>query len=370
VSSRRALVVGGTGPTGPYIVQGLLARGYAVAMLHSGRHEIPETPAEVEHIHADPWSGDALEAALAGRRFDVSVATYGRLREVARVLRGRSDRFVGVGGVPLYRGWMRPEDWTPPGLPVPTAEDAPKVESEAELRKGWMIRRTEEAVFEHHPRAAMFRYPHVYGPRQLVPREWCIVRRILDGRRFILLPEGGLTLHTYGYAENLAHAVLLAVDRPDAAAGRSYNCGDEQVWTLRQVVEHVARILDHEWEILSLPAEAALPAQPLLAHEQATHRVMDLAKLRRELGYRDVVAPAEGLRRTVEWLLANRPEPGGLTERILGDTFDYAAEDRLAAIARDALARMREVRFEARPGPGLSYVSDADRAGGRDRARR
>ena len=39
---RRALVVGGTGPTGPFIVNGLRDRGYAVAMLHTGRHERDE----------------------------------------------------------------------------------------------------------------------------------------------------------------------------------------------------------------------------------------------------------------------------------------------------------------------------------------
>jgi nucleoside-diphosphate-sugar epimerase len=362
MTAPRALVVGGTGPTGPYVVLGLRARGYAVTMLHSGRHEVPEIPPEVEHVHADAYSGDAVEQALHGRHFETAIVSYGRLREIARVLRGRTDQLVAVGGVPVYRGWMRPEDVAPAGLPVPIAEEAAKVESEAELRKGFMIRRTEESVFEHHPRAALFRYPHVYGPRQLVPREWSIVRRILDGRRIILLAEGGLTLHTYGYAENLAHALLLAVDRPDAAAGQAYNCGDEQTWSLRQVVEHVAQCMGTTLEILSLPEAVALPSQPLLAHETAHHRVMDLSKLRRELGYCDVVAPAEGLRRTVEWLLANRPEPGGLTERILGDTFDYAAEDRLAAIARDALARMREVEYAARPGPGLSYVAAADRA--------
>ena len=50
----KALVVGGTGPTGPYIVNGLLERGYEVAIFHRGTHEIPEIPPEVEHIHGDP----------------------------------------------------------------------------------------------------------------------------------------------------------------------------------------------------------------------------------------------------------------------------------------------------------------------------
>ena len=74
--------------------------------------------------------------------------------------------------------------------------------------KGFRIVRTEEAVFAAHPRATHYRYPYVYGPHQLVPREWCIVKRILDRRPHIVLPDDGLTLHHCGYAENVAHAVL------------------------------------------------------------------------------------------------------------------------------------------------------------------
>jgi nucleoside-diphosphate-sugar epimerase len=347
-------------------VRGLRARGYATAILHRGTHEAEEIPPDVEHIHADPYDAAALAAALAARHFEVVVATYGRLREVARACVGRAERFVGVGGVPLYRGWMRPEDLVPRGLPVPVHEDAPQVESAEELRKGFMIRRTEAAVFEHHPRAVMFRYPTVYGPRQLLPLEWCIVRRVLDRRPHVVLPDGGLTLATAGYAENLAHAVLLAVDRPDAAAGQSYNCGDEQTLTLRQRVESIARILEHPLEIVGVPAEVALPAWPMLAHEASDHRLMDLAKIRRELGYRDLVPTQEALRRTVDWLLAHRPEPGGFTEQLLGDPFDYAAEDRLVAAAREGLEQMRAVRYASPPTGGASYIAVADRGLARD----
>jgi nucleoside-diphosphate-sugar epimerase len=362
----RALVVGGTGPTGPYMVDGLRTRGYATAILHRGTHELDEIPADVEHIHADPYEASALAAALARRTFDVVVATYGRLRDVARTCVGHTGHFVAVGGVPLYRGWMRPEDLVPRGLPVPVREDAPQVESADELRKGFMIRRTEEAVFAHHPTAAMFRYPTVYGPRQPLPLEWCIVRRVLDGRREIVLPDGGLTIHTAGYSENLAHAVLLAVDRPDAAAGQSYNCGDEQTLTLRQRVEAVAGILGHSFEVVGVPAAVALPAWPMLTHEASDHRLMDLAKLRCELGYRDAVPVAEALRRTVQWLVANRPDPGGFTEQLLGDPFDYRAEDQLIDAAREALARMRAIRYAHPPTGGASYIAVQNRARRRD----
>src|SRR5882724_4924305 len=70
----KALVIGGTGPTGHYIVNGLLRRGYEVGMLHSGKHEVQEIPATVEHIHTDPFSEDALRGAIGNRTFDLTVA--------------------------------------------------------------------------------------------------------------------------------------------------------------------------------------------------------------------------------------------------------------------------------------------------------
>ena len=51
----RALVVGGTGPTGPHIVNGLIDRELDVSILHTGAHESPAIPEAVEHIHTDPF---------------------------------------------------------------------------------------------------------------------------------------------------------------------------------------------------------------------------------------------------------------------------------------------------------------------------
>ncbi len=357
----RALVIGGTGPTGHFMVNGLLARGYAVTIFHTGRHELAEIPAEVEHLHGDPFAPGALEAALGARRFDVCIATYGRLRRLAEAMASRCGRFLSIGGVPAYRGFMSPELFTPAGLPVPVREDAPQVEHEAEDAKGYRIVRTERAVFAAQPRATHFRYPYVYGPHQLVPREWCIVRRVLDGRRVIVLPEDGLTLHHHGYAENLAHAVLLAVDQPEVAAGQIYHCADEEVLTLRQVVEIVAGALDHEFEIVSMPWWLATPARPLLAQPLPTHRVFDLGKIRRELGYRDVVPAREALARTAHWLALHPPAPSGQEETVLQDPFDYAAEDRLVGAWKQALASLPEIEWKRAPGYTLSYSGPGGR---------
>ncbi len=350
----KALVVGGTGPTGPYIVNGLLKRGYQVAMFHRGTHEIPEIPPEVEHIHGDPHFRETIDEALGNRTFDLAVVTYGRIRFVAEALVGKIGRFVGVGGVASYRGYMDPSRNFPTGVLVPLPESAPVVDSEEELRFAYLIATTEQAVLEAHPTAAYFRYPYVYGPYQLVPREWCIIRRILDKRPFIIVPEGGLALSTHGYAENLAHAVLLSVDKPEASAGQIYNCGDEQTLTLRQVVEVIAKTMDHKWEIIGMPDAVAIPARPMSLQETSHHRVVDLTKIKSQLGYRDLYSPVEALAKTTRWYLENQPERSGEIEKRLQDPFDYAGEDRLVAVYKDSLQRLAAVPFNidtSRPHP-------------------
>ena len=349
-----ALVIGGTGPTGHYIVNGLIARGFTVAILHTGRHEVDEIPSEVEHIHTDPFDPLALQAAIAGRTWDLTIATYGRLRRVAEIFKSHTEKFISVGGGPAYRGYMNTPAMWPEGMRVPTPEDAPKTRSEAEDGKGYRVLKSEAVVFEHHPTATHFRYPMIYGRYQIAPREWLIVKRILDQRPFIILPDGGLTLNHHGGAANMAHAVLLAVDHPEVAAGQVYNCGDANVMTLRQVVEVCSQALDYNWEIISMPYDLAVCARPLVAQPWSTHRMFDLSKIKSELGYRDIVDPVEGISEAARWYVDNPVGERG--RKALQDPFDYAAEDELAAAWRDLTKRMpTSDLFSVEPGYTGTY---------------
>lgn len=352
----KALVIGGTGPTGPFLVAGLRERGYRVAVLHRGTHEIPEIPADVEHIHADPHFRETLDAALAGRTFDLVLATYGRLRFIAEAVVGRAPRLLAVGGFAGYRGYLDPAALHPHGMVVPTPEDAPLVTSENEARFPALITQAERVVMEHHATghyaATLFRYPYVYGPYQVAPREWCVIRRLLDRRPYIIVPDGGLTLITRGYAGNLAHAVLLAADRPGVAAGQIYNTGDDRQLTVQQWVEIIADAMGHRWEVVSLPDVIAHAGRALLGADTSHHRLLDTAKAQRELGYRDLTAPDRALASTVRWYLDHPLERGGDTERRLGDPFDYTAEDDAVAAYGDALrafAPLPRVRVSDRP---------------------
>lgn len=342
----RALVVGGTGPTGPFIVNGLRERGYKVTIFHRGTHEIAEIPDDVEHIHADPHFAETIDAALAGRSFDLTIASYGRLRVLAASLRGRTGRFIGIGGYAAYRGWIDPYCLDPPGMTSPVPESAAVVENEAEQRFGWLISQSERIVLEMHPGGTVFRYPYVYGPYQVRPREWSFIRRLLDGRRQIILPHYGLSLSTHGWAGNLGHAVLLAVDRPEVAAGKIYNCGDLEQLTLAQIVQTIAAALGREVEIIPVSYEVAGVHRARVLSPLG-HQLLDLTRIRTELGYHDVLGVREALSRTVEWYLAHPPEPGGDIERALGDAFDYAAENRFIALYEQGQALLRSVAVDA-----------------------
>jgi nucleoside-diphosphate-sugar epimerase len=336
-----ALVIGGSGPTGPHIVEGLRARGYRVSVLNRGVHPYP-FPDDVERIVGDPHFAEPMEAAVAGRNFDVTIASYGRLRVTAQVMKGRTGHFIAIGGCVGYRGFIEPAENFPAGLMLPVREDAPLAGPDDHNFER-QVAQAEAAMFAAHPDATLFRYPYVYGPRQVTPREWSLVRRVLDGRRAIVVMHGGLSLMSHIYAENAAHALLLAVDRRDVAAGKAYNCADDSQVDQRQLIEIGSRALGVEMELISIPDIEQ--AKRALIQPVPYHFLGDTSAVRSELGYRDVVPAPEAIARTVLWYRDNPLEYGGEYEQRRKDVFDYAAEDRLIAHWRDYVAAVEAVQF-------------------------
>jgi nucleoside-diphosphate-sugar epimerase len=343
MDAMQVLVIGGTGPTGPHIVRGLLEDGHDVTIFHRGAHEPPEL-AGVEHLHGDPHFRDSIEEALGTRTFDLAVAMYGRVRHLAPALAGRCGRYVGVSGVPVYRGYFPGDGGV--ALPIPVTEEHPVVtESSGDpaLRFSRRLAEAEAAVFARHPRATILRFPMLYGPNNARPHEWSVVRRVRDGRKRMILPDGGPQIHTRCAARNAAAFVLAAVRGRDAAAGRVYNCGDPVNWSLRQWAETVARLMGAELEMVAVPRDVAVEATTALlplAGTTADHCVLSTERARRELDYRPAVDPVEALEELIAWYEA-RPgfEPGASPS--FTDRFDYATEDALLAEYGAAAHRVR-----------------------------
>jgi hypothetical protein len=158
----------------------------------------------------------------------------------------------------------------------------------------------------------------------------------------MVINSDGLAIRSRIYAKNAAHAVLLAFDQPDVAAGEVYNCADDQPLTERQWINTAARAAGGYLDLVSMPWEVAEPAWFLLpSHIEAiTHGLVDTSKIRTELGYRDLVPADAAIRETVDFYLANP-----VTEEefpLQQDHFRYDVEDRLVEKYRGMVEELQQ----------------------------
>ncbi len=344
----RALVIGGTGPTGPDVVTALAERSYQVTVLHRGIHEPDdEVLRRVEHIHADPHFEETLAAALGSRTFDLIVATYGRMRVNASVAAGRCARFIGVGGNPAYRGMLDRRSTWPTGMRILARETDPVVPAEAaggssRQRFAARVAAAERAVLDAHASGAFsgtyLRYPIIYGRRAWVAFERGIVGRLLLGRRRLLLPDGGLSIFTRCADRNAAGFVAAVVDHPDVAAGQVYNCADDGQFSLYQWTQLIFAAVGAEAEVVSVPLDWARPVWKMLPTGPlgSPHTLVDTTRARQDLGGANIVRPEDALAALVRFLV--------------GEGFDRAAMEADTAeedVIMDAGDRTRRHLAEA-----------------------
>lgn len=331
---KTALIVGGTAATGLPIVEEVRRRGYEVTIYHRGAHEVPGLEA-FEHIHGEPHFAETIAQDLDGRRWDLVVATYGRIRLLAEALIGKTERLITVGGSPVTR----------------RSAAQPAYESDGYVDSGLtLIERmieTERTVLrgqeQGHYISTVIRYPYVYGPYSVIPAEWHVVKRVHDGRTRWAVPGGGMGITTRCAAPNAAHTIGLAIDRPEVAGGQVYQVADDRQYAYRDWVAMIARLLGHEFEFVDVPW-SALPAPEASGSfgggainsvpqggGPRRHDLLSNLKAKTELGYADVVTPEAWMRQTLDYFLAHPAPVDGEGNHLKPEEFDYAAEDRLLA---------------------------------------
>jgi nucleoside-diphosphate-sugar epimerase len=343
--TQRALLVGGAGATGRYLASGLADRGYEVTILHRGVHE-PEHLAPYRHIHADPHFAESVKNALEDETFDAVLLTYGRIEQLARIFAGRCERLISVGGIPIYGGFADPSSCMPSGTPIMVGEDGAPAELSAfsDPKAAAFVAKmaaAENAVIDAHNsgayRATVIRYPRIYGIGNVVSQEWSVVRRVLDGRRFLLLPNGAKVCFTRCAAANAAHCVLLALES-EAAAGVIFNCGDDEQFSLKQWAEIVLDAIGGSLELVGLPTGLNHVAShfALYGGSMFSNALVSTQKARSVLGYRDVVGARQAIADCTRWWVENAASGG--QDMIQRDAFDYDLEDRV----HDRLAGLAE----------------------------
>jgi nucleoside-diphosphate-sugar epimerase len=338
------LLLGGTGFLGPYVVRQLVDLGHDVTIFHTGEHE-PDLPPEVRHVH-NPFARRPmyeLPTDLRDLRPDVVVhmvpMTARDAQAAVDTFSGHAGRLVAISSQDVYRAFGRVNGFeSGPPDPIPITEDSPLRERHYPYRGDTSRDASDPSKYMDDydkilvERAVMsapdmpgtvLRLPMIHGPGDRQHRLFPFLKRMDDRRPAILLEHGFANWRApRGYVENVAHGIALAATDP-CAAGRTYNVAEQEALSTLDWVKRIAPVAGWHGEIVVAP-EGRMP--PLLASEHQL--VVDSSRIRRELGYAEIISQDEALKRTIAWERANPP-----AELDPAD-FDYAAEDEILAELR------------------------------------
>ncbi|RPE82492.1 MULTISPECIES: NAD-dependent epimerase/dehydratase family protein [unclassified Curtobacterium] len=112
---------------------------------------------------------------------------------------------------------------------------------------------SEQVLLDHGAPVTVLRPSKVYGIGIGRPREWFVVRRVLDGRERILLADHGRGVDHTTAASGIGSLVRLVADAPDR---RILNVADDSAPTALEIVRTIAGHLDHRFDEVLLDADA------------------------------------------------------------------------------------------------------------------
>lgn len=311
----RAFLLGGTGQIGRAAARTFDEHGWDVVVVSRS-----------SPVRVDRTVPGELEAALGdGADVLVDIVAFTQEHgEQLNALAGHVGSVVVISSASVYvddRGLTLDEAKsveTFPRLPVPIPETQATVAPSDETYSTQKAA-LEQTLLDGPLPATILRPCAIHGVGSELPRELFFVRRILDGRRKVVLVSNGESRFHTTSVDNLAELIRLAAERP---AKRVLNAGDPDPPTVREIGHAIAPELEqvpipesgYERHELSNPWAVPFPL------------IVDMSRAQRELGYRPVTTYADAVRETAAWLAAEPPDVSGTyMERY----FDYAAEDAL-----------------------------------------
>jgi nucleoside-diphosphate-sugar epimerase len=324
----RILVIGGTKFIGPRLVRRLVADGHDVSVFHRGQTKANLPPGVRELIGDRRRLPDhAAELRRLGPDVVVDMIAYTEQDALAVVatFRGVAGRLVAISSGDVYRAYGIFTGLEPgPPEPTPIPEDAPLRQTlyiaRSNTKPGDDLYDYEKILVERvvmgdgELPGTVLRLPMVHGPSDEQHRLAAYLKRMLAGRPAILLSERLARWRCLrGYVDDVAAAIALAATNP-AAAGRIYNVADAVAFTEAEWVADIGKAFGWAGKIVTVP-DASMP----VPFNTAQDLVVDSARVRSELGYREVVGRADALRETIAWEREHMPEMA----------VDYAREDKL-----------------------------------------
>lgn len=303
-SQRTSLVTGGAGFIGSHLVDALLARGDAVAVIDdmssgkpgylspaAGMHEMDIRDDEVAEVmnairpHVVFHVAAQISVSVSARepKFDAEINVLGTLNILdAMVSAGASKMVFASTGGAMYG--------EPDSLPAP--ESAP-ARPAAPYGASKLAAETYLPVYKglHGIDYSIIRPANVYGPRQDPHGEAGVVaiftRAMLSGEPIKIFGDG-TDERDYVYVEDVVDALISASERPGTGP---YNVGSGIGTSVNEIASTLAAFTGYSRE-----------PEPYPPRPGDLRRIsLDASLAKKELGWSPTTHLNDGLHRTVEW---------------------------------------------------------------------
>ena len=317
----KILVIGGTRFIGKHVIPCLLAHGHDVTLFNRGRTPNPFADQMATIIGDRKIPGD-LAAKTAGQHFDavVDMIAYDRkdTEDAVRAFNGRTKHYLMVSTRSVYR--------KPVAAPI---HESDLIEDNPEVKYGYNKAQAENDLLQAYAAdqfpATILRLPAVYGEYDYQAREWYFIKRLLDGRQQMLLPDYGFGINHREYAGNIAEQIAFLLAKGEVTYGQVYNSGHKHFSYYRDLVQKAADFIGQPVTFFGL-ANADMPWGVPLANEGA--RIVTTGKLE-ALGWHEPYSVEVALQNIITYFKENPIDQWIMSERQGKDLFDYQLEDEL-----------------------------------------
>lgn len=335
----KILVIGGTNFIGPEVVRRLHAMGHEVTVFHRGK-TLAELPLGVKEIKGDRAQiierKTQFEQLSPDVVLDMILYTEQDALTTMKAFKGIAQRVVAISSMDVYRAYNVLLGKESDIIPVPFTEDSPLRQQLYPFKD--MPQRALNAPADYDKilvervvmgdadlPATIIRLPMVYGAKDPLHRLFPYLKRMDENRPAILLPEKFAQWRgCYGYVENVALAIALAVTNPQATK-RIYHVADLQVSEAERL-NQIGKAAEWQGKVISIP-QHYLPADWNLPFNTEQHWFADTTRIRQELGYSEVVSQEEALKQTIDWERSNPPQE--MPQWTGLELLDYATEDEI-----------------------------------------
>lgn len=150
---------------------------------------------------------------------------------------------------------------------------------------------------------SIVRFFNAYGSRLDIESGGRVISRfikqILNNEPLTIVNSGEQT-RSFTYVDDIIEGIVLAGEK-QVALGQIFNIGAEEEISINELAFKIAKIMEKKTVVKQIKSEDFYGA----GFEDIKRRVPDITKARQILGYKTKVSLDEGLKRTINWFIAN-----------------------------------------------------------------